>query len=363
MSKLLTIKTNPEQAVKDLFTQLLESKKVSGIFSLRKFENDSVDYGLITDKAMLKDIAPMHPLMPANAGQILGKFTPLEKPIAAVIKPCEFRAVIELIKRAQGSLDNFLLITYTCGGVFPIKLNANDTVKGLLGGYKKANENLDIPSGIRASCQACEYFAPENADILISIIGEDPSNCQMYLNTKKAVEFTKEIKGEVSEKSFDPDKLQKLKKTRSKAKEDVYTAINTEETGLDGLIDVFGKCIGCHGCNSVCPICYCTLCDFESNNFDYNAPIIERELQQKKALRLPPDTLFFHIGRLSHMSISCVACGMCTDVCPANIPVASVFKKSGERVANLFDFIPGRDVKEVIPVMIYKEEEFSELGE
>jgi formate dehydrogenase (coenzyme F420) beta subunit len=362
MSKLLTIKTTPEQAIKDLFSNLLESEKVSGVFSLRKMENGAVDYGLITNKAQLDDIAPLHPLMPANAGQILSRFTPLKKPIAAVIKPCEFRAVIEMVKREQGSLDNYLLITYTCGGAFPIKMNTNDAVKGLLSGYHIANAKAEIPNGIRPTCRACEYFAPENADILISVIGEDAKSCKMYLNTDKALELTKELKGEITDAAFDSTNTDKLKEARLKAKEDVYANVNTEETGLDGMIEIFGRCVGCHGCNSVCPICYCTLCDFESNNFDYNAPIIERELKQKKALRLPPDTLFFHIGRLTHMSFSCVACGMCSDVCPASIPVASVFKKSGERVAKLFDFVPGRDAKEDIPVMIYKEEEFGELG-
>jgi len=363
MNKLITINSTPEQAIKDLFTNLLNDGKVSGVFSLRKAKtNGAVDYALITDVTKLDEIAPFHPLMPANAGQLLSRFTPLPKPIAVIIKPCEFRAVIELIKREQGTLDNFLLITYSCSGAFPIKLNASGVVNDLLDGYNKANENMEIPSGIRPTCRACEYFAPENADILISVIGEKADSCKMYLNTDKAVEFTKDIKGEVSKDKFDSSKLDKLKEQRLKAKEEVYATVNTEETGIDGLIEVFGKCIGCRGCNSVCPICYCTLCDFASNNFDYNAPIIERELKQKKALRLPPDTIFFHIGRLTHMSFSCVGCGQCSDVCPANIPVASVFKKSGERVAGLFDFIPGRNVEEAIPVMIYKEEEFSDLG-
>ena len=129
------------------------------------------------------------------------------------------------------------------------------------------------------------------------------------------------------------------------------------------MIDIFGKCIGCHGCNAVCPICYCTLCDFDSFNYDYNTPILEKELEEKGALRLPPDTMFFHLGRLSHMSFSCVGCGMCSDVCPASIPVAAVFKKTGEETAGIFDFVAGRRIDEDIPVMIYKEEEFPELGE
>ena len=63
------------------------------------------------------------------------------------------------------------------------------------------------------------------------------------------------------------------------------------------------------------------------------------------------------------MSFSCVGCGQCSDVCPVDIPVASVFKKTGEETAALFDYVPGRDSEESIPVMVFKEEEFEELGE
>jgi formate dehydrogenase subunit beta len=364
MSKLLTINKNPEIAVKEFLTYLLEKEKVSGVFSLRKVnKNGAVDYGLITDKSHLDEIVPLHPLMPINAGQLLSRFTPLDKPIAAVIKPCEFRAFIELVKREQGTLDNFLLITYSCSGVFPLKENINGSINDQLTGYWKATEKAEIPSKIRPTCRICEHFAPTNSDILISLIGEETGKCKMYLNTEKAEKFADGFQGKISSEEFKISKLDSLKEKRLKEKEEIFSKINTEETGLDGLIDVFGRCIGCHGCNAVCPICYCTLCDFVSANFDYNVPILERELEEKGALRLPPDTLFFHIGRLSHMSFSCVGCGQCSDVCPANIPVASVFKKSGERVAGIFDYVPGRDVKEEIPVMIYKEEEFQELGE
>ena len=92
-------------------------------------------------------------------------------------------------------------------------------------------------------------------------------------------------------------------------------------------------------------------------------PYFEKELEQKNALRLPPDTIFFHLGRLTHMSFSCVGCGLCSDVCPVDIPVSQVFKRTGEQTAGLFEYVAGRDVEESIPVLVYKEEEFLEIGE
>ncbi|MEA1972185.1 MAG: hypothetical protein U9N34_02670 [Candidatus Cloacimonadota bacterium] len=133
MSKLI-ISNNPvKQTLKNILIYLLKSKKVSAIFSLRKVnKNGAVDYGLISDIDKLDEIAPLHPIMPANAGQLLGRFTPMEKPVVAVIRPCEFRAFVELAKREQGQMDNFLFITYSCSGVFQLNDNAEDKLKNKL---------------------------------------------------------------------------------------------------------------------------------------------------------------------------------------------------------------------------------------
>jgi formate dehydrogenase subunit beta len=64
---------------------------------------------------------------------------------------------------------------------------------------------------------------------------------------------------------------------------------------------------------------------------------------------------------LTHISISCVACGACDDVCPVDIPVAGIFKKVGESVQKMFEYVPGKDIDEDIPLVAYKKEEFSDV--
>ena len=364
MSKLLTVNKNRDVVIKDLLKHLMEKEVVSGVFTLRKInDTGSHDYAFTTKVKNLDAIDPFYPIMPLQAGQVLSGFTPMEKPVAVVIRPCEFRAFIEMAKRAQGSMRNFLFITHTCGGVIPLKDHAHGKVAGQLEDYWKTVEKGEINDSVRANCKACEHFAPMNADILISVINEDPKNTKLYLNTDKAVKLTEGFEGNLSDDKFDTSILDTLLEKRLKEKEALFASIDITDKGLDGMVEVFGKCIGCHGCNSVCPICYCTQCDFTSSNFDYNTSILEKELEQKGALRLPPDTIFFQLGRMSHMAYSCVGCGQCTDVCPASIPVGPMFNKSGEQVAKVFDFVPGRDVDEQIPVMIFKEQEFPEMGE
>ena len=363
MNKYIKLNIDRSEAIKKFLKELLENDKISSVLSLRKHKNGKVDYGLTSSVDLLDNIVPFYPYMPANAGQLMGRFTPLEKPIAAVVKPCEFRAFVEMVKREQVKRDDFIVISYSCSGVYPLKINAAQEIDEKLANYQQQVANQEIPEGIRSSCTGCEHINPHEVDIFISVSGESDNDLKAYLRTDKAIDLMKFWHGQPEDKEFDESSLEKLMLKRKEAKEVQFAEVNTKDTGLDGLIDIFGRCIGCHGCNSVCPICYCTLCDFDSFNYDYNRQILEKELEQKGALRLPPGTLFFHLGRLSHMSFSCVGCGMCSDVCPADIPVASVFKKTGEATAAMFDFVAGRSVAEEIPVMIYKEEEFPELGE
>lgn len=365
MDNCLRVKNTTEQGLLDFLRFLLENNKVSAIFTLRKVgDNGDIDYGLITDPEMLKEAIPLHPSMPVNAAQELSRFSLMKKPVAVVIKPCELRALTELAKRAQGTLDHFLLISPTCGGALQFETTVRKDGEKLLPEYQKAiAKGIDFAE-IRPTCKACEFFVPMNADITVSMIGEKiDKECVLYLHTQKAKNLAEGFEGELSEEELALPVIDELKKKRLAEKSKLFETIGAEVKGLDAMIDVFGKCIGCHGCSRVCPICHCVLCDFESRLFDYDTSMIEDELQRKGGLRLPPDTVLYQLGRLNHMSFSCVGCGMCTEVCPAGIPVSAIFMRTGEETAQIFDYLPGRDVEEPVPVTVYKEEELSSLGE
>ncbi|HMA76401.1 MAG TPA: 4Fe-4S binding protein [Candidatus Krumholzibacteriaceae bacterium] len=365
MDQILSIDKGAEEGVVRLLKFLLENDKVSGVFTLRRTTGKGFfDYALITDPGLLEDAIPLHPFMNVNGGKIISSLPPMKKPVAAVIRPCELRSFIELVKRSQGSIDDFLLISYTCGGSFPFDKTLKDNGRKLLPGYWKAVEKGVDPDNIRQSCASCEHFVPQNADITVSLLGEKDlsSKCLIYLHSERSTAMTEEFDAEISDGQLDMKRFEALLEKRSEQKEKDFKEIKIEDSGLDGMIDLFGRCIGCHGCMRVCPICQCVLCDFESCAYDPDTSVIANELPVRGGVRVPTDTVLFHIGRLSHMSFSCVGCGQCTEVCPADIPVSTLFRKTGEQVAGIFDYIPGRDVDEEIPVTIFKEDELSELG-
>ncbi|GAH91640.1 unnamed protein product, partial [marine sediment metagenome] len=46
---------------------------------------------------------------------------------------------------------------------------------------------------------------------------------------------------------------------------------------------------------------YCKLCYFESADSESDPSTFEAELKKRSALRIPADTVFYHLGRLIHI--------------------------------------------------------------
>ncbi len=367
MTKALKINKNTEQGILEFLRFLLENNKVKAVFTLKKISKEgAIAYSLITNPDELNDAVPFYPLMPVNAGKLLSRFTlkgSTKKPVIAVVKPCELRGFVELIKREQGSLENLFTLSSTCGGVYPINMAVDGALEKNLSKYWDTVKKGEISPELRSACKSCEEFVPYTADMSVDLIGKNDidKQCVIFLNTKKGEELAKGMKGEYLEKELDSKKLDKIRDKREIEKKKLFDELETKMNGMDGLIEIFGKCIGCHGCGKVCPICYCKLCGFESSDFEYKPSNYETDFRKRGGIKVPPRTLFYHLGRLDHISVSCVGCGMCEDVCPVDIPIAVIFKKIGESVQKMFDYIPGKNVEEDIPLITFKEEEFAEV--
>lgn len=367
MPKVLKIKKSVTEGTKELLRTLLEKKKIRAVLTLREDTSSrEVSYSLIADPDKLKEAVPFYPVMPNNAGKLLSRITLKEsskEPIAAVLRPCEIRAFVELVKRLKGSLDNIFVISSICTGVYPLKKIIRGELDKQLNNYLTVISKDEPAPEIRDTCRICEHFVPDGADIIVPLTGEKNANseCRLFINTEKGAELLEGIDGKPDKADLETEDITRIRSIRQKEKEKLFKETEELLSGLDGMIDVFETCISCHGCRSVCPVCYCQLCEFDSKRSEYKPEIYEIELLKRGGVRVPPGTLNFHLGRLSHMAVSCVGCGMCSDVCPADIPVSTIFTKTGESVQKMFDYIPGRDVEEDIPIATFEEQELSEV--
>ena len=147
-----------------------------------------------------------------------------------------------------------------------------------------------------------------------------------------------------------------------KAHRDQMLQATAEDTDdLDKLMTYLANCVNCYNCRVACPVCYCKECVFVTDVFDHEPTQYLRWAKRKGMLKMPTDTVFFHITRLAHMSTACVGCGQCSNACPNNVPVMELFRTIARHTQAAFDYVAGRSVEEEPPLAVFREGEFSEL--
>ena len=83
--------------------------------------------------------------------------------------------------------------------------------------------------------------------------------------------------------------------------------------------------------------------------------------KRKGIIKMPTDTVFYHITRLAHMSTSCIGCGQCSNACPNDIPVMEIFRTVANYTQKAFDYQAGRSLDDELPLSVFREKELSEL--
>jgi len=126
--------------------------------------------------------------------------------------------------------------------------------------------------------------------------------------------------------------------------EELLSRIEQMETDerLSFWLDQFGKCIKCYGCRNICPVCYCKECAMEDRLLVPGG-------------RVPPDVPVFHLIKAYHMMERCIDCGLCEQTCPVGIPLRTIYRKMGQVMAEIFDYIPGRAIEEKSPLAALEE--------
>lgn len=90
----------------------------------------------------------------------------------------------------------------------------------------------------------------------------------------------------------------------------------------------FDRCIKCYGCRDICPVCFCNVCTLEEDALI-------------KTGDLPPENPMFHLTRAIHMAGRCIDCNLCTEVCPAYIPLRTLYKRVAEIITDEFGYTTG----------------------
>ncbi|MCL0056317.1 4Fe-4S binding protein [Dehalococcoidia bacterium] len=373
-SAVLKVKDgNLPNAIKDFLKGLLEKNLVEALLvPVELPSGNNVILTLVTEVEKLEDARPLAPVMPVNAAKIvstLTKLAPSKKKIGVVLRSCELRALTELVKLKQADLTNLILIGIDCLGTCSVATygmfcqeNASPAEE-----FLKRVANGD-DSLLREACRICEYPAPINSeasDITIGLIGMDWQEGILL----QAASPEEELIIDALELGAEGDPSQReaalaaLTEERIRQRDLLLQQTEQELKGLDNMLQLLAPCVACHNCRIACPICYCKECLLDSPTMvEFEAEKYVSWAEQKGALRMPADSLLFHLVRLNHMATSCVGCGLCEDACPNGIALMKPFRLVGLRVQRLFDYLPGRSLDDELPLTAYREEEFGELG-
>ena len=366
-------------AVTTLWKYALESKTVDAVLVISKGK-DLYDAKptLITDPAQLANTAGSLHCGTLLLPKLIKKYFDgaKDKKIGVTVKGCDAMAFYELAKRKQINLDNIYMIGVNCGGsVSPVlarKMIADkygvdpDTVhkeeidKGQFiieyeGGHKgiSVDELEEHGYGRRPNCRRCKMKIPRQADLACGnwgVIGPRAGKATFVevCSAKGAALVDGAVKkGLLATEAPNPKGLEirgkvegAMFKLGDKCRAGDFAALGEGKDRLKKIMEATSRCIKCYSCISACPICYCVDCTTKN-------PVYVRSGQ------VPPDFMF-HLIRFAHIADSCVNCGQCQELCPAEIPNALFMHAQQVELEKMFGHVPGLDME--LPIHAFVEE-------
>ncbi len=168
-------------ALRGFFEDILKIEEINAILVPQHLPGKNmVMPTLVTDPDQLNGVDPLAPAFPMNAAKILSRLTrkPIGSKVAVVLRPCEIRAFIELVKLKQGRTDELVLIGIDCLGVFQnkdyiqyVERQGTESTVSFYQGVLDGNLSEIEGTALASACQSCENPVPVNADILIGLFG------------------------------------------------------------------------------------------------------------------------------------------------------------------------------------------------
>ena len=315
--------------------------------------NDEVMTGphFLIDPLELSQVNPFRPLMTLNTARLVPELVG-EHPgarLGVLLRPCEYRALIEMAKQGSFKIDDLLTINVDCLGTFPIeeyqwrtqrresKKRMTATEKPVLETLQFARQGGIVAYRYRPACQVCESPGAQNADLNINVIGL-PVRQTILVQTRD--EATARRIGlpnfaglsPIGKSAAGDNLLHQHEQTLAKAIERHRRTMERITQGLgeilprgvDGLIKQLESCGACQACMNVCPIC------------SIHSPQRDRDGH-------------YHRESVIRWLVSCAGCGMCEQACPNHLPLGAVFGYIRNSLDEELGYTPGRSLEELLP--------------
>lgn len=376
MSKTLTLDVKNKsilETIQGFLKSILELEDIRAVLvPAHRPDEKGVMPVLMSDSEYLNTADPLAPSFPINAAKLVSRLTrkPAGAAIAVVLRSCEIRAFIELVKLKQAYTKYVVLIGVDCFGAYrnddykafvgenPLESTETFIRKALAGG-----SSADSGGELTSACSVCEHPVPELADITLGLFGID---VEKHLLVQSHSEKGEVILGQLNLKDGEAPSARKktveaLIAQRITQRDEMFAKTTAETDTIEKLSAYLSGCVNCYNCRVACPVCYCRECVFVTDVFDHDPSQYLQWAERKGNIPMPTDTVFYHITRMAHISLACVGCGQCTNACPNDIPLVELFRTVSYRTQKAFDYEAGRNLDENPPLSEFFEEEYSNV--
>ncbi len=235
---------------------------------------------------------------------------PLPK-IAIILKGCDGRSAVGLIKEQQVPKENLIVIATPCEGMLDVTVALQLVgISEIVSAEEKDGKvvikdntgketKLDRDKLLAEACRLCTHRAAPVSDIVVGQVSQDE---KMLAPDERFEEF--------------------LKKSTPERWEQFCSELS--------------KCVLCKACRSACPNCYCKVCFADQTRPNWTGSGYELN-----------DVIAYHLGRIFHQAGRCVDCGACVRACPMGVDLRTFTYKLVKDAVELFDYTAGLDIEQV----------------
>jgi formate dehydrogenase (coenzyme F420) beta subunit len=363
--------------------RLLETQSVSGVVVDVAGGGQAIPHRrLVHAGEQIERSLPLAPVMLASGARLATQVTDrrvapdaersLNPPTAIVLRPCEAKAVVELVKLRQVDPQQVLIVAVDCVGTHEasefveLGVAADAWAQRYAEGLRAGASEPNVERAYRSACTRCVDAVAPVADIWLHVIGV-PETDEILVEVHDPALAERLGLSAIEDRPGRAPVLTQLQGQRlAKRQQDLDAALQALQPGEDGtpgLAALFDTCLRCLNCGTACPICYCKECLFRTDSVKVDTRHLLDLADRRGAVRLPGDAILYQLTRLMHVSTSCVGCGLCASACPMDLPVDLVFQAVARETQALLEYQPGFDPAQPVPVSTFQREEFETLGE
>ncbi len=289
----------------------------------------------------LDRVNPFKPLMEVNTAKYLPDLLHKHPDVhlGVILRPCEIRALIEMVKHNSFNYDGLLTICIDCLGTYPAQdFEWRAERKGSARELTREALHFARVGGIvayryRSACQMCPSPKAIGAHLNVGVLGL-PVRKHLLVEARDPITAEWLKMDHIADREATPElieqhdhNLAKLVARNSRTRERITQGLSEVlPSDVNTLIQQFESCGACQECRDSCPIC-----------------AVDYPRKDARGKFLPKD--------ITRWMMSCAGCGMCEQACPNHLPLSAIFHHIKKQLVEPYNYTPGLSVEEPLPLM------------